>query len=94
MGLRFEWDSAKAISNREKHGVSFDEATTVFSDPLSVTISDPDHSLGEERWVDIGRSLSGRLLVVTYVERIDRIRIISARKASPREARNHGSETN
>jgi uncharacterized DUF497 family protein len=80
MALRFEWDERKADSNSKKHRVSFPEATTVFADPLSITIADPDHALAEERFVDIGRSHRGRLLVVSYAERGDNI--ISARVAS------------
>ena len=66
MALRFEWDKRKAELNLKEHGVSFDEATTVFSDTLSLTISDPDHSRTEMRFVDIGMSHQGRLLVVSY----------------------------
>jgi hypothetical protein len=85
MGLAFEWDSNKARSNLAKHGVSFDEATTVFGDPLSITISDPLHSEFEERFVLIGYSLRNRLLVVVHAERGGYIRIISARTATGRE---------
>jgi uncharacterized DUF497 family protein len=85
MALEFEWDPQKAEANRKKHGVSFDEASTVFADPLSVTIPDPDHSEDEERMLILGRSTSGMLLVVTHVERGERIRLISARKAARRE---------
>jgi uncharacterized DUF497 family protein len=75
-----EWDEAKNHSNQEKHRVSFEEAATVFLDPLEVAIQDPDHSISEHRFVSIGESLTRRLLVVSYTERADRIRIISARK--------------
>ncbi|MCX5682102.1 MAG: BrnT family toxin [Planctomycetota bacterium] len=85
MGLTFEWDINKAGSNLVKHGVSFDEATTAFGDPLSITISDPLHSEFEERFVLIGYSLRNRLLVVVHAERGGRIRIISARTATRRE---------
>jgi uncharacterized DUF497 family protein len=85
MGLAFEWDSNKARSNLAKHGVSFDEATTAFGDPLSITISDPLHSQFEERFVLIGYSLRNRLLVVVHAERGGCIRIISARTATGRE---------
>jgi len=81
MALEFEWDPAKAEINLKAHGISFDEATTVFRDSLSITIADPDHSHSEERFVDIGLSHRGELLVVSYTERKDRIRIISARLA-------------
>jgi uncharacterized protein len=85
MSLRFEWNPAKASSNQAKHGVSFVEASTVFGDTLSLTIPDPDHSVGEVRYVLLGQSLHGRLLVVSYTEESDIIRIISARLATRRE---------
>ncbi|MBI3622037.1 MAG: BrnT family toxin [Nitrospirae bacterium] len=87
MGLIFEWDEVKAGSNLRKHGISFEEAATVFGDYLSLTIADPQHSEGEERFVIIGRSHRGRTLVVVHTERGDRMRIISARLATPRERR-------
>ena len=71
-----------ALANLKKHGVSFEDATTVFADPLSLTISDPDHSADETRFLDLGLSHQGQLLVVSYTERADQIRIISARLAS------------
>jgi uncharacterized protein len=83
--LRFVWDAAKAAENLAKHGVSFEEASTVFRDPLSQTGRDPDHSLDEERFIVFGLSTSGRLLVVAHVERNDTIRIISARAATASE---------
>jgi uncharacterized DUF497 family protein len=83
--LKFEWDPAKAAENLAKHGVSFEEAATVFRDGLSQTGQDPDHSIGEERFVTFGVSTSGRLLVVAHTERGDTIRIISAREATPGE---------
>ena len=89
MSLAFEWDDSKARSNRRKHGVSFEEAATIFGDPLSLTIEDPEHSVGEERFVIIGESARSRLLVVVFTERGDRIRIISAREATSREARDY-----
>ena len=89
MGLIFEWDERKATSNRRKHGVGFDEAATAFGDPLSLTIPDPDHSQGEDRFVLIGESFRGRLLVVVHTERGDNLRLISARLASPSERRNY-----
>ena len=85
MALLFEWDTKKARLNIEKHGISFDEASTAFRDPLSQTIDDPLHSDDEGRFVLIGRSLQGRLLVVVHTERGDRIRIISARLATKKE---------
>ena len=85
MGLGFEWDEGKAQTNLRKHRVSFDEAISVFSDPLAITIPDPDHSEREDRFVDIGRSDKGTVLIVVYTERGDNIRIISCRKATPEE---------
>lgn len=82
MPLAFEWDSRKARSNIAKHGVGFEEATTVFGDPSSLTIPDPAHSLMEERYVTMGRAFTGKLLVVVHTDRGDNIRIISARRAS------------
>ena len=89
MRLLFKWDEEKARHNRAKHGVSFEEARTVFNDPYSVTISDPDHSSEEERWLDLGLSSWGRLLVVWYTERDDRIRIIGSRTATKAEEGNY-----
>ena len=83
--LNFEWDSKKAYRNIEKHGVSFEEASTVFGDPLSLTIDDPLHSTTEERMVQIGISHKNRYLVVVFTERENIIRIISARKATKNE---------
>jgi uncharacterized DUF497 family protein len=83
--LHFEWDPAKAAENLAKHGVSFEEASTVFRDPLSQTGEDPDHSVGEERFVTFGFSTAGSLLVVSHTENGDRIRIISARLATSGE---------
>ncbi len=83
--MQFEWDPAKAAENLQKHGVSFEEAATVFRDTLSATGPDPDHSVGEERFVTFGVSTSGRLLVVGHTEHGDIIRIISARPATPGE---------
>lgn len=85
--MKFEWNSAKAVANLSKHGVSFEEAATVFRDVLSQTGRDPDHSVGEERLVIFGISTSGRLLVVAHTERGDTIRIISARLATSGERR-------
>lgn len=83
--MRFEWDLAKAAENLAKHGVSFQEASTVFRDPLSQTGDDPDHSFGEERFVTFGVSSNGRLLVVAHTEHGDTIRLISARPVTPGE---------
>ncbi len=85
MPLGFEWDDDKASSNLAKHGVSFEEAATVFGDPMSLTIPDPAHSQVEDRFVIIGESHRGKLLVVVHTERGDNIRVISARRASRRE---------
>ena len=87
--MEVEWDATKAQSNFEKHGVSFVEAMTVFGDPLEVTIPDPDHSEGEARFLSLGRSERGRLLVVSYTERGERIRLISAREAVPLERKRY-----
>lgn len=89
MALTVEWDPEKARANLKKHRVSFEEASTVFGDPMSVTIRDPDHSVREMRWLDVGLSHSGRLLVVAYTELGNRIRIISARSATRREKKSY-----
>jgi uncharacterized protein len=80
-----EWDDAKAKSNLNKHGVSFDEAATVFEDYFALTVNDPEHSFAEDRYITIGLSQLNRALVVVNSQRIDNIRIISARKANPSE---------
>ena len=85
--MEFEWDVRKAAVNLRKHGVSFEEAATVFGDFLSTTARDPDHSSGEERYITVGLSNLGRLLMVAHAERAARIRIISARTLTPREKR-------
>jgi len=79
MALTFEWDSNKAAQNIAKHGIDFSEAATVFEDPLSFTIPDPDHPVGEQRFVTMGVSFRQRLVVVAHTDLEDRIRIISAR---------------
>ena len=89
MALVFEWDEQKARRNLAKHAVSFDEAATVFADVLSLTIEDPLHSTDEQRFVTTGESNRNCLLVVVHADRGDRIRIISARQATPRERRTH-----
>ena len=83
--MKFEWDPKKASSNLRKHKVSFEEATTALSDPMAATGADPDHSIGEFRYVTFGISERGRLLVVAHTEQSETIRIISARLASRRE---------
>ncbi len=80
-----EWDEAKATANFEKHGVSFADAATVFGDPLYVDFYDPDHSLDERRYLIIGASKEGRILIVSYTERNDAVRLISAREVTPAE---------
>jgi uncharacterized DUF497 family protein len=92
MSLQFTWDPKKATANLRKHGVGFPEAATAFADPHSITIADPDHSAGEERFVLIGQSDRRRLVVVAHVERGDLIRIISARPASRRERNTYEEE--
>lgn len=92
MSLQFTWDPQKAASNLRKHGVGFPEAATAFADPLSLTIPDPDHSVGEERFVLIGQSDRRRLVVVAHVERGTLIRIISARLATRRERTTYEEE--
>lgn len=87
MTIVFEWDEGKAKLNVAKHRVSFEEARTVFGDPLSITIADPGHSSDEYRFIDLGMSVEQRLLVVVYTERGSTIRIISARQATPAERR-------
>jgi uncharacterized protein len=83
--MDFEWNRQKAIANRRKHGVSFEEAGSVFGDPLAVTYPDPDHSMEEERLLTFGISKLGRLLVVCHTIRSANIRIISARDATRHE---------
>ena len=85
--MQFEWNSDKANTNLKKHGISFNEASTVFNDPLSITFPDPDHSDGEERYVIIGLSSASRILIVTHTDRADRVRIVSAREATRNERR-------
>jgi uncharacterized protein len=85
--MRFEWDPEKAAANLANHGVSFEEASSVFGDPLATTISDPDHSVGEERFFTTGLSRQQTVLIVWHTERKDVIRIIGAREATPRERR-------
>jgi uncharacterized DUF497 family protein len=87
--MRFEWDPQKAKLNLKKHGVSFDEAVTVFYDPLSATFDDPDHSDEEQRYITIGFSSQGRFLVVGHTERGEIVRIISARRATTYERKKH-----
>lgn len=92
MALTFEWHREKAMENLRKHNVSFEEAKTVFDDPFSVTIADPEHSTDEDRYIDIGLSARGQMLVVVYTERGSNIRIISCRKATSAERRTYDQE--
>lgn len=85
MKSNFAWDEKKALINIQKHGVSFEEATTIFQDTFSLTMNDVVHSIDEERFIDIGLSSNGHVLVVTYTERKNNIRVISCRKATPAE---------
>ena len=87
--MRFQWDPNKAASNLTKHGVSFEEATTVFGDPLAATVADPTHSSSESRFVTIGQSANSRLIVVVHADRGDDIRVISARGATTREKKRY-----
>ena len=91
--MDFEWNPQKAEINNNKHGISFDEATTVFGDTLSITYLDPDHSIQEERFVMLGLSSKHRILVISHMYRGETVRIISARLATKRERRfyEHGN---
>lgn len=89
--MDFEWDEKKAVANLKKHKISFEEARTVFADPFSITIDDPKHSAEEFRFLDIGMSAQGNLLVVSYTER-ERIRLISCRKATKGERKAYEEE--
>ena len=90
--MEFEWDENKAAANLSRHGVAFDEAKTVFDDPVYVDFYDPDHSYEEHRYIIIGQSQRGRLLIVSYAEREKRARLISAREVTrgEREAYEEG----
>ena len=83
--MRFEWDKKKSKSNLAKHRVSFDEAATAFDDPLYIDFFDPEHSDDEHRYIRVGRSEQRRILVVSYTERNDKVRVISARVATNNE---------
>ncbi|MDT4953019.1 MAG: uncharacterized protein QOJ02_1157 [Acidobacteriota bacterium] len=85
MTMEFEWNENKAEANLSKHGVSFEEAKTVFDDPLYVDFYDPDHSYDEQRYIIIGESQQRRLLMVSYIESGDAIRLISSRELTPAE---------
>jgi len=88
----FEWDEDKAQSNLKKHGISFEEAATIFNDRRIATASDPDHSEDEERYVSLGMSVILRLLTVIHTYRVPRIRLISARKATKAEKKNYEND--
>jgi uncharacterized protein len=90
--VNFEWDPAKARQNRRKHRVSFQEAATVFGDPLAITYPDPDHSIAEQRFITVGMSGSGRVLIVAHADRQETIRMISARKTTQRERKQYEEE--
>jgi uncharacterized DUF497 family protein len=89
MPLRFVWDPAKARTNLKKHPVSFEEGATIFGDPLSATIGDPDHSEGDARFVTVGLSARGRVLVVAHADDDEATRIISARTATRSERKSY-----
>jgi len=91
--VTFEWDPAKARLNRRKHGVTFQEAASVFGDALSLTYSDPDQSDSERRFMTMGSSSAGRILIIAHTEFNDSIRVISAREASKHEKRHYEEET-
>lgn len=90
--MDFAWSRAKATANERKHGVSFAEAITLFGDALSLTVFDPDHSDAEDRFITMGMSTAGRLLVVVHSDRDDQVRIISAREATRRERKDYENE--
>ena len=90
--LEFVWDREKAAANLAKHGVDFEDAAIAFDDPLSITIPDPDHSESEERFLLVGQSKTGQLLVIAHTERGNEIRIITARAATRRERQHYEEE--
>lgn len=83
--MEFEWDSRKSVVNLKKNGISFHEASTVFGDPLALTFNDPDHSVGEHRFLTFGHSRTNQLLAVVHTERHEKTRIMSARRATRQE---------
>ena len=89
MSLKFEWHPEKERLNQRKHNVSFTEASTIFADPLSATVFDPDHSEKEDRYISIGYSVRNRLLMVSHTDRDNRIRIISARELTALERKEY-----
>jgi len=90
--MKFNWDEEKAKSNLAKHGISFDEATTVFDDPFFLTFADPEHSIEEQRFIIMGEATNGRLLVVSYTDRINTTRLISARPVTSKERKIYESD--
>jgi uncharacterized DUF497 family protein len=90
--VEFDWDPEKAAISLKKHGVSFSEAATVFSDPLSITVHDPDHSTEEERYLIVGVSNRSRLLIISFMERGESIRVISARELTRAERKQYENE--
>jgi len=91
--MTFEWDARKAVANLRKHSVAFEEAASVFQDPLAMTYADPDHSETEDREITIGCTIKGRLVFVSHCERTNRTRIISARLATRAERKQYEEET-
>jgi len=87
--MKFEWDINKAITNLSKHNISFDEAQTIFEDPYYIDFYDPDYSIDEHRYIIIGYSNRQRLLMLSYTEKNDRIRLISARETTQKERQNY-----
>jgi uncharacterized DUF497 family protein len=92
--MRFEWDEKKAVANLAKHGVSFEEAVTVFGDPLSDTFDDPDHSADEQRFLIIGASDRGRMLIVAHTDDGAVVRIVSAREPTSGERKSYEESRN
>ena len=90
--MGYDWDKNKAVANLSKHGISYEEAKTVFDDPLYVDFYDPDHSFGEHRFILLGKSAQGRLLFVSYMKRNNGIRLISAREATLSERKAYEQE--
>jgi uncharacterized DUF497 family protein len=91
--MEFEWNPKKARTNLRKHGISFEEAVTVFDDPLATYYQDPDHSITERRYLAIGTSARGRLIHIAFADRAGRIRIIQARKLTRHERQQYEEET-
>jgi hypothetical protein len=90
--IDFEWDPSKAKENLRKHGVSFDEGATIFRDPLGITIYDPDHSHQENRYITIGSSSNGRVIMVAHTDRYGRTRVINARELTRKERKAYENE--